>query len=161
MAIGTQDWIHRDAVVNGVRLHYVESGSGPPVILLHGFPEFWYAWRQQIPALAAAGFRVVALDQRGYNTSAKPKGIQHYQLETLADDVLGMIHAVGEEKAVVVGHDWGGAVAWAFAMRHPEAVDKLIVLNAPHPRRFLEELRGFAQLRKSWYILLFQLPWLP
>ncbi len=160
-AIGSEGWVHRHAVVNGVRLHYVEYGSGPLVVLLHGFPEFWYAWRHQIPALAAAGYRVIAPDQRGYNLSDKPKGIRHYRLEALLGDVLGIIRHVGEQRAVVAGHDWGGAIAWNFAMRHPEAVDRLMVLNAPHPQRFLEEIMGFSQLRKSWYMLLFQLPWLP
>ena len=96
---GPQDWIHRHADINDVRLHYVECGTGPLVILLHGFPEFWYAWRRQIPALASAGFRVIALDQRGYNTSAKPKGVSNYRMEALLDDVLGIIHAVGEQSA--------------------------------------------------------------
>jgi pimeloyl-ACP methyl ester carboxylesterase len=160
-AIGSEDWVHQHAVVNGVRLHYVEYGSGPLVVLLHGFPEFWYAWRHQIPALAAAGYRVIALDQRGYNRSDKPKGIRHYGLETLLGDVLGVIRHAGEQRAMVAGHDWGGAIAWNFAMRHPEAVEKLIVLNAPHPQRFLEELPTLSQLRKSWYMFLFQLPWLP
>ncbi|MFZ4701584.1 MAG: alpha/beta fold hydrolase [Candidatus Methylumidiphilus sp.] len=160
-AIGSKDWLHRHAVINGVRLHYVEYGSGPLVVLLHGFPEFWYAWRHQIPALAAAGYRVIALDQRGYNRSDKPKGVGHYRLEALLGDVLGIIRHAGEQNAVVAGHDWGGAIAWNFAMRHPEAVDRLIVLNAPHPQRFLEEITGFSQLRKSWYMFLFQLPWLP
>ena len=160
-AIGSKDWVHRHAVVNGVRLHYVEYGSGPLVVLLHGFPEFWYAWRHQIPALAAAGYRVIALDQRGYNLSDKPKGVGHYRLEALLGDVLGIIRHAGEQRAVVAGHDWGGAIAWNFAMRHPEAVEKLIVLNAPHPQRVLDEITGFSQLRKSWYMLFFQLPWLP
>ena len=159
--IGSEDWDHQYAVVNGVRLHYVECGSGPLVILLHGFPEFWYAWRYQIPALAAAGYRVIALDQRGYNLSDKPKGVRHYRLDSLLDDVLSIIRHAGEQSAVVVGHDWGGAVAWNFAMRHPQAVEKLIVLNAPHPQRFLEELLTFSQFCKSWYMALFQLPWLP
>ena len=159
--IGSEDWVHQDAVVNGVRLHYVECGDGPLVVLLHGFPEFWYAWRHQMPALAAAGYRVIALDQRGYNLSDKPKGVRHYRLEALLGDVLGIIRHTGEQSAVVVGHDWGGAVAWNFAMRHPQAVEKLIVLNAPHPQRFLEEILTFSQLRKSWYMFLFQLPWLP
>ena len=159
--IGSEGWVHRYAVVNGVRLHYVEYDSGPLVVLLHGFPEFWYAWRHQIPALAAAGYRVIALDQRGYNLSDKPKGVGHYRLEALLGDVLGIIRHAGEQRAVVAGHDWGGAIAWNFAMRHPEAVDRLIVLNAPHPQRFLDEITGFSQLRKSWYMFLFQLPWLP
>ncbi len=160
-ATGSESWVHQSAAVNGVRLHYVEYGCGPLVVLLHGFPEFWYAWRHQIPALAAAGYRVIALDQRGYNLSDKPKGVGHYRLEALLGDVLGIIRHAGEQRAVVVGHDWGGAIAWNFAMRHPEAVEKLIVLNAPHPQRFLEEITGFSQLRKSWYMFLFQLPWLP
>lgn len=153
--------VHRYADINGVRLHYVDYGSGPLVVLLHGFPEFWYAWRYQIPALAEAGYRVIALDQRGYNTSDKPRGVSHYRLERLVEDVRGLIAAAGESRAVVVGHDWGGAIAWSFAMRHPERVHKLVILNAPHPRRFLDELSSVDQLRRSWYIALFQLPWLP
>ncbi|HYE37599.1 alpha/beta hydrolase [Methylocaldum sp.] len=154
-------WHHRYAVVNGMRLHWVEAGTGPLVVLLHGFPEFWYAWRHQIPALAKAGFRVIALDLRGYNESEKPVGIRRYRVETLADDVLAIIHALGQERCAVVGHDWGGAIAWYLAMRHPEAVENLIVLNAPHPERFFQELRTLAQLRKSWYVFFFQFPWLP
>src|SRR5947209_14470052 len=123
-----QPWTHRQALVNGVRLHLVEAGSGPPVVLLHGFPEFWYAWRHQIPALAAAGFRVVAPDQRGYNLSDKPPDVGSYRLENLAGDVAGLIRATGRERAAVVGHDWGGAVAWAIAMRHPERVERLVIL---------------------------------
>lgn len=157
----SRDWNHRYAVVNGIRLHWVEAGTGPLVVLLHGFPEFWYSWRHQIPALAEAGFRVVAPDLRGYNESEKPAGIRRYRLETLADDVLAIIHALGQERCAVVGHDWGGAIAWFLAMRHPQAVENLIVLNAPHPERFFQELRTPAQLRKSWYVFFFQLPWLP
>ena len=154
-------WQHRQVVVNNVRLHYVEFGSGPLVVLLHGFPEFWYAWRYQIPVLAAAGYRAIAPDMRGYNLSEKPPGVRSYRLETLADDVYALIQHAGEERAVVVGHDWGGAVAWALAMRHPPAVAKLIVLNAPHPARFLRELRNPRQLARSWYVLGVQIPWLP
>ncbi|MEX0785710.1 MAG: alpha/beta hydrolase [Dehalococcoidia bacterium] len=157
----TERWSHREAVVNGVRLHYVESGEGPLVVLLHGFPEFWYSWRRQIPALAEAGFRVVAPDQRGYNTSDKPRGVASYRIETLVDDVAGLIEHAGESKATVVGHDWGGAVAWMTPMLRPEVVDKLIVLNSPHPGAFQRELRSPAQLLKSWYMFFFQLPWLP
>jgi len=154
-------WTHHEAIVNGVRLHYVEAGEGPLVVLLHGFPEFWYSWRHQIPALAAAGFRVIALDMRGYNLSEKPPGVRSYDIHVLAADVAALICYAGEERATVVGHDWGGAVAWAAAMHHADTMDKLIVLNAPHPVAFLRELRTPAQLRKSWYILFFQLPWLP
>jgi pimeloyl-ACP methyl ester carboxylesterase len=154
-------WTHHEAVVNGVRLHYVAAGSGPPVLLLHGFPEFWYSWRHQIPVLAAAGFRVLAPDLRGYNLSDKPKGIHHYRLDCLADDVLGLIRQAGHERAAVVGHDWGGVIAWWLAMQRPQAVQRLAVLNAAHPAAYLRELRTLSQLLKSWYVFFFQLPWLP
>ena len=156
-----EPWTHQQAVVNGVRLHYVAQGDGPLVVLLHGFPEFWYSWRHQIPALADAGFRVIAPDQRGYNTSEKPPGVGSYRIEALVDDVAALILQAGESRAVVVGHDWGGGVAWMVAMLRPEVVDKLIVLNAPHPRAFQREMRTVEQLLKSWYILFFQLPFLP
>ncbi|MBL8795527.1 MAG: alpha/beta fold hydrolase, partial [Planctomycetia bacterium] len=152
---------HREATVNGVRLHYVEAGRGPLVVLLHGFPECWHCWRRQLPALVESGFHVLAPDLRGYNLSEKPPGVASYHLELLCQDVVGMIRHAGEERAVVVGHDWGGAVAWETALRHPEAVEKLVILNAPHPEAFLRELRTFAQLRRSWYMFVFQLPWLP
>src|SRR5690349_3758371 len=127
---------HREIIANGVRLHYVEVGQGPLVVLLHGFPEFWYSWRHQLPALASAGFRAVAPDMRGYNLSEKPPGISSYRIDKLVGDVVGLIQALGEQRAVVVGHDWGGAVAWATALGRPEAVERLIVLNAPHPYAF-------------------------
>ena len=126
------------------RLHYVEAGQGPLVVSLHGFPEFWYSWRYQIPALIEAGFRVIALDQRGYNISDKPASVAHYRIEPLVDDVVGVIRAAGERDAVVVGHDWGGAIAWMVAMNHPAAVRQLVVMNAPHPRRVFEEFRTAA-----------------
>jgi epoxide hydrolase 4 len=152
---------HRYAEVGGLRLHYVESGAGPLVVLLHGFPEFWYAWRHQIPALAAAGFHVVAPDMRGYNLSAKPEGVSAYDQDLLATDIAQLIRACRAERASVVGHDWGGAVAWRFAMSYPEMVDRLIILNSPHPVRFARALRTARQLRRSWYMFFFQLPWLP
>lgn len=148
-------------MVNGVHLHYVEAGSGPLVVLLHGFPEFWYSWRRQIPALAAAGFHVLAPDLRGYNLSDKPAGIASYQLEILAEDVQKLIDHAGAERAVIVGHDWGGVIAYHLAIRRPQTVEKLIVLNAPHPGAFRRELRTLDQLLKSWYIFFFQVPWLP
>lgn len=154
----TEPWRHQEAIVNGVRLHWVESGSGPLVLLLHGFPEFWYSWRHQIPALAES-FHVVAPDMRGYNLSEKPGS--GYDLNTLTDDVLALIRSFGQEPAAVVGHDWGGAIAWAFAIRYPEAISRLAILNAPHPSRFLEELRRPRQFLRSWYMLFFQLPFLP
>jgi pimeloyl-ACP methyl ester carboxylesterase len=149
------------ADVGGVRLHYVEAGEGPLVVLLHGFPEFWYSWRHQIPALAAAGFRVVALDMRGYNLSEKPRGWRLYDSALLAGDIAGLVRSLGGERAHVVGHDWGAAVAYATAMRHPEAVERLAILNCPHQARMIEGFRTLKQLRKSWYIFLFQIPRLP
>jgi pimeloyl-ACP methyl ester carboxylesterase len=152
---------HRYPVVNDIRLHIVDAGSGPLVILLHGFPEFWYSWRHQIPALAAAGFRILAPDLRGYNESDKPAGVANYDIDILAADVVGLIRDAGVDRAAVVGHDWGGGIAWHVALRHPEVVERLVILNAPHPALFLRELRTPAQLRKSWYMFFFQLPWLP
>lgn len=157
---------HAYAELDGVRLHFAEpraasNPSRPLVLLLHGFPELWYAWRHQLPALAAAGFRAVAPDMRGYNLSDKPPKISDYRVEQLADDVAALIEALGHEKAVVVGHDWGGVVAWYFAMRHPALLDRLVVMNAPHPGHFLTMMGDPAQLRRSWYMLFFQLPRLP
>ncbi|MFS8066554.1 MAG: alpha/beta fold hydrolase, partial [Byssovorax sp.] len=125
----------RYAELPGVRLHYVEAGSGPLVVLLHGFPEFWYAWRKQIAPLAQAGYRVVAPDMRGYNLSGKPQGISAYGARLLVEDIANLIRACGEERAFIVGHDWGAGVAWAFAMVHPEMTTRLAVLNGPHPER--------------------------
>jgi pimeloyl-ACP methyl ester carboxylesterase len=142
-------------------LHYVEAGTGPLVLLLHGFPEFWYAWRRQIPALAAAGFHVLAPDLRGYNCSQKPAGIRSYRMEILIEDIAGLIRHAGADKAVVAGHDWGGGIAWSLAMRQPHLLEKLIILNAPHPAVFFRHPRTWRQLRKSWYIFFFQLPLLP
>ncbi len=154
--------LHREIGTNGVRLHVVEKGKGPLVLLLHGFPEFWYSWRNQIPALAAAGFRAVAPDLRGYNLSEKPPGVAAYSISNLADDVAGLVRALGEESAFVAGHDWGGALAWYLPLLHPGLVRKLAILNAPHPAAFRRELkRSKEQRRKSRYILFFQLPWLP
>lgn len=155
---------HREASVNGVTLHWVEQGEGPLVVLLHGFPEFWYAWRHQIPALAAAGFRAVAPDLRGYNLSDKPAGVRAYRIEALLDDLAALIERLGEgrAKAHVVGHDWGGAFAWYAPLFIPERLLSLSLLNAPHPLAFRRELRtNSAQRRKSSYVFFFQLPWLP
>jgi pimeloyl-ACP methyl ester carboxylesterase len=149
------------AEVGDVRLHYVEAGDGPLIVLLHGFPEFWYGWRLQIKPLAAAGFRVVAPDLRGYNLSSKPDGVAPYAADQLAGDVRGLIQERGAESALLVGHDWGGTAAWATAMNHPEVVDRLAILNAAHPRRLQQGLRSPHQLRKSWYFFYFQLPGLP
>jgi epoxide hydrolase 4 len=152
------------ADLGAVRLHYVEAGpaDGRAVVLLHGFPEFWYSWRHQIPALAAAGLRVIAPDMRGYNLSSKPAEVSAYGASRLAGDVRDLIRERGAPSASVAGHDWGAAVAWVAAMAHPEVVERLAILNVPHPRRMLAELRRPSrQLAKSWYMFFFQLPWLP
>jgi epoxide hydrolase 4 len=149
------------AEVGDVRLHYVEAGEGPLVVLLHGFPEFWFSWRLQIAPLAAAGFRVVAPDMRGYNLSSRPAGVEAYGVDKLADDISGLIRELGADSALLVGHDWGGTVAWATAMYHPEVVDRLAILNAAHPRRLNQGLRNPNQVRKLWYFFFFQLPALP
>src|SRR2546428_372573 len=152
---------HRFVETNGIRLHCAVDGEGPLVILLHGFPECWYSWRHQIAALAPR-FRVVAPDLRGYNESDKPAGVAAYALPELVADVPGLIEAFGEREAAIVGHDWGGAIAWTFAMDHPEPTRRLVVLNCPHPAIFAQHLRANGrQLARSWYMFFFQLPWLP
>lgn len=153
-------WRHGFAEVKGVRLHYAEMGSGPLVILLHGFPECWYEWHYVMPRLASQ-FRVVAPDMRGYNMSDKPQGIAQYSIEKLGQDVALLIEALGEERANVVGHDWGGVVAWHVGMHHGDHVERLAVINAPHPVAFQRELRKLRQLARSYYAFLFQLPLLP
>jgi len=157
----------RRTTVQGVPLRLVEAGpeNGPLVILLHGFPEFWYGWRQQIPALARAGYRVLAPDQRGYGASGKPGEVGAYRVETLALDVVGLIREAGVERAhAVVGHDWGAAVAWWVGIAHPERLERLVILNVPHPSRSVMKAalrKRPGQLLKSWYIFAFQLPGLP
>jgi pimeloyl-ACP methyl ester carboxylesterase len=153
---------HHTRDLGRVHLHTAEAGppDGPLVLLLHGFPETWRSWRHQLPALAAAGFRVVAPDQRGYGESERPAGARAYRLDEVAADVAALIERLGAARAHVVGHDWGAAAAWWTAMHHPERVDRLAILNVPHPRRFAAGLLG-RQLLRSWYILFFQLPWLP
>ncbi|MHA1632801.1 MAG: alpha/beta fold hydrolase [Candidatus Freyarchaeota archaeon] len=158
MAEGVQ---HVFVEANGVRLHCAVRGEGRLIVLLHGFPEFWYSWRKQIPVLARR-FKVVTPDMRGYNLSDKPEGVESYRLNVLVEDVFGLIRAFGERRAVIVGHDWGGVVAWAFAMTHPEATERLIVMNAPHPAVWQEKVKYLPeQLRRSWYIFFFQLEKVP
>jgi epoxide hydrolase 4 len=155
---------HEMVGTNGIKLHVAQTGpqDGPLVILLHGFPEFWYGWRHQIPALAEAGYWVWAPDQRGYNLSEKPQEISAYNLDELAKDIIGLIDAAGREKAFVIGHDWGAAVAWWVAIHYPERVEKLGILNVPHPSVMAKTLRSQPrQLLKSWYIFFFQIPRLP
>lgn len=151
-------------MTNGIRLHTVMAGpqSGIPVILLHGFPDYWRGWLKQIPALVEVGCRVVVPDQRGYNLSDKPKGVKSYEVYTLVEDTIGLIDALGYEKVNLVGHDWGAAVGWVLANKYPERLHRLSIMNVPHPavmRRFL--MRDFEQIRRSWYVFFFQLPWLP
>lgn len=150
---------------NGVKLHVVLDGpqDGPPLILLHGFPEFWYGWHKQIPSLAAAGLRVIVPDQRGYNLSDKPPHIADYNLNNLAADVVGLAKTLGYEQFFLAGHDWGAAVAWWTATVYPQHVKKLAILNVPYPTAMARAVRkgNLRQLLKSWYIFAFQMPWFP
>lgn len=155
-------WTHRDVSANGIRLHVAESGTGPLVVLLHGFPETWWTWRHQLPDLAAAGYRVVAVDLRGYGDSDKPP--RGYDLWTLAGDVAGLIRALGEERATVVGHGWGGLIGWTLTALHPRQVRGLVAVGAPHPlalrRAVWRDPAGQGRATAS-YALGFQLPRLP
>ena len=154
---------HHTFTIKGLNLHVVTSGpiDGPPLILLHGFPEFWYGWRNQIGPLAQAGYRVIVPDQRGYNLSEKPRGLKNYTQDELAADVVGLMDHLDLPRATLVAHDWGGAVAWWTALKHPDRVERLVALNIPHPLAMSRALRRPAQLCKSWYIGFFQLPWIP
>jgi pimeloyl-ACP methyl ester carboxylesterase len=155
---------HRFVETNGVRLHVVFAGdsAGKPIILLHGFPEFWYGWHHQIPALVEAGFRVIIPDQRGYNLSDKPKGIRPYRLRELGRDIIGLLDYFGFAKVDLVGHDWGAGVAWWVAINFPDRIKHLGILNVPHPAVMKDYLRKSpCQMLKSWYILFFQIPGLP
>jgi pimeloyl-ACP methyl ester carboxylesterase len=149
------------ARVGEIDLHYVEDGSGPLIVLLHGFPEFWYSWRHQIPALAAAGFRVLAPDMRGYNESEKPRGAQAYRMELLADDVVGLVRHARAPRASLVGHDWGGAVAWAAAAWHAPRLISMTSITTPHLRALLRAMVTSTQALRSAYMVFNQLPWIP
>jgi pimeloyl-ACP methyl ester carboxylesterase len=143
---------------NGVKIHYVAQGKGPLVVLIHGFPDFWYSWHEQMPALAEH-FHVVAIDQRGFNLSDKPEKVEDYAMTKLVGDVEAVLKHFHQEKAVIVGHDWGGAVAWSFAMFHPEKTDRLIILNLPHPKGLARELANNPdQQKNSQYARDFQKP---
>lgn len=149
---------------DGVRLHAILAGppGGEPVVLLHGFPEFWYGWRHQIGPLATAGFRVIALDQRGYNASDKPPRVRDYAIDRLAADVVAALDALGVRRAAVVGHDWGGGVGWWLALTRPERVSRLAVINCPHLDAMFRTLGSdVGQLLRSWYVFAWQLPRLP
>jgi pimeloyl-ACP methyl ester carboxylesterase len=152
-------WAHRVLSANGLGLHVAEAGEGPLVVLLHGFPQFWWTWRTQLTALADAGFRVVAPDLRGYGASDKPP--RGYDLPTLSADVAALVRALGEQDAVVVGHDWGGLLGWTMAALHPRTVRRLVVLSMAHPRRLRAAMTDPAQRRASRYALGFQVPRLP
>ena len=153
--------VHRTERVGEIEMHWVEAGQGPLVVLLHGFPEFWYSWHRQLRDLAAAGFRAVAPDQRGYNLTSKPSGVGRYRIGSLGDDVVALMEHLGEERAHVAGHDWGGVIAWHLGARRPDRLRRLAVLNAPHPDAYRRLLPRSDQLLRSWYALYFQLPRLP
>jgi pimeloyl-ACP methyl ester carboxylesterase len=153
-------WSHRDVAANGARFHVAEIGSGPLVLLLHGFPEFWWAWRHQLVALADHGYRAVAMDLRGYGASDKPP--RGYDPFTLSADVAGVIRSLGEPDAVVVGHGWGGLLGWVTAVLHPKQVRRLAPVSTPHPRRLRSALlTDLPQVVASRHALEFQLPWRP
>ncbi|PWT81795.1 MAG: epoxide hydrolase [Blastocatellia bacterium] len=152
---------HKRIQADGVALHVAVAGEGPPVVLLHGFPENWTSWRHQFPALVQAGFSVWAPDLRGYNLSDRPAGRAAYHLRHLIDDVAAVVRATGAPRAHIVGHDMGGVIAWTFAGHRPPLVDKLVILNAPHPQIYLKKVRRPPQMFKSWYVLFFQVPRLP
>jgi epoxide hydrolase 4 len=146
------------AQINGLRLHYVESGTGPLIIFLHGFPEFWYEWKDQLPEFGK-DHRAVAPDMRGYNLSEKPPTVDAYQIKNLIEDVRALADHLGYKKFVLVGHDWGGGVAWSFAIAHPEYLEKLVIVNCPHPAILARELASNpAQQKASQYMLLFRSP---
>lgn len=149
---------------SGVLIHVMFAGpkDGPPVVLLHGYPEFWWAWNRQIKHLAEAGFRVIVPDQRGYNSSEKPRGVESYRGDLLIADVIALIVRLRYEDVYLAGHDWGGAIAWRIAIEHPERVRKLVIFNAPHPLAWRDlERRGEQEDAINWFRLLFQLPVIP
>ena len=139
---------HGYANSSGVKIHYASLGKGPLVIMIHGFPDFWYTWRDQMQALSST-YQVVAIDQRGYNLSDKPKGVENYDIGLLVGDVIAVIKHLGRDKAIIVGHDWGGIVAWTLAMTRPELVEKLIILNLPHPKGLRRELANNPQQQQN------------
>lgn len=156
-----ETWKHNHATVNGIRMHYVTQGEGKLLLLLHGFPDFWYLWRHQIPILGKH-FQVVAPDLRGYNETEKPRSIEQYRLSIIATDIVDLIRVLGKEEAIIVGHDWGGVTAWFLAAIHPQTCEKLVILNAPHPNAYTSKAKhSLRQLQKSWYVFFFQTPNIP
>jgi epoxide hydrolase 4 len=171
-------FFHRKIDVGAVGLHVAEArprtkdgapanpdedvpADVPLVVFMHGFPELWWSWRHQLRAFADAGYWAVAPDMRGYNESDKPEGVAAYEVEQLAGDINGLVRALGREKAIIVGHDWGAMVAWFVAQLHPSMVERLAILNVPHPEEMSKGLRRPKQLKKSWYMFFFQLPGIP
>ncbi|MCR0984599.1 alpha/beta fold hydrolase [Roseomonas populi] len=157
-------WREATRRVNGVDLHIVEAGDpGRPVlILLHGFPEFWWAWRKQITPLTEAGYHVVVPDMRGYNTSGKPEGVSAYHIDTLAADVVALGDAYGAERFDLVGHDWGAVISWWVAAQHPDRLRRVVVMDGPHPDVWARQaLKHPTQALRSTYVAFFQLPWVP
>lgn len=149
---------HRYAEVNGIRLHYAEAGEGALILFLHGFPEFWYEWKDQLREFGR-DYHAVAPDMRGYNLSEKPEPLEQYQIQHLVEDVRALIDHLGGKPCILVAHDWGGAVAWAFALQHPEYLAKLVIVNMAHPAIFGRELReNAAQQQASQYMLMFRSP---
>lgn len=153
---------HDFVTVNGIQLHVAKAGNGKKlIVLLHGWPEFWYTWRYQIPVLAEH-YNVFTPDLRGFNDSDKPKGIANYKTDVVASDIAELIKQSGFDKAFIVGHDWGGAVAWSFAAMYPELTEKLAVLNCPYPKLMLKSFReNPSQILRSWYMFMHQIPILP
>ncbi|MEA5576170.1 alpha/beta hydrolase [Anabaena sp. UHCC 0451] len=160
MSIIESSWTHAYITTNGINLHYVTQGEGALMLMLHGFPEFWYSWRHQIPEFAQ-DYQVVAVDLRGYNDSDKPEAQSAYVMDEFVKDIQGIITGLGYESCILVGHDWGGAIAWNFAYAHPDMVEKLIILNLPHPAKFAQGFSTPQQLLRSYYIFLFQIPFIP
>jgi pimeloyl-ACP methyl ester carboxylesterase len=149
---------HEYAEVNGQRLHYVTAGKGRLIMFIHGFPEFWYEWKTQL-AEFGRDYQAVAPDMRGYNLSSKPAAVEQYQVKYLVEDLRALAEKLGQKKFILVAHDWGGAVAWAFAIAHPDYLEKLVIINAPHPGVFQRELRDNpAQQKASQYMLMFRSP---
>jgi pimeloyl-ACP methyl ester carboxylesterase len=158
MPPGKDMFEHKYADVNNIRLHYVVAGKGKLIMFLHGFPEFWYGWKNQL-AEFGRDHQAVAPDMRGYNLSSKPADVEKYRIKYLIEDVRALVEHLGYKKFILVAHDWGGGVAWPFAIRHPEYLDKLIIINAPHPVTFVRELRDNpAQQKASQYILVHRTP---
>ena len=156
-----REFVHRELQVNGIRIHAVEQGEGPLVLLVHGFPESWYSWRHQLPALAAAGYRAVALDVRGYGRSSRPVEVEEYRMTRLVEDVVGLVGALGEGRAVLVGHDWGAPIAWNAALARPDLIAGLVLLSVPyHPRSSLKPSQFYRAMagEDELYMEYFQRP---